>query len=108
MNAILDRSKIVKNLIDEQWHSLAPSLDAIARAIETNAPEVWRKCYTKHIETPGNFRGWKAVAATFASGIVTCNIAIAEGSHPLHSNVGMIASLQEPYTTGPYTTSVHL
>ena len=72
-----------------------PSLDKIADAIQRTYPELWRQCYTKHLDAPGNYRGFKAVATTLASAIIETNMYAR--AQKLVSNGGLIASMLQKY-----------
>lgn len=54
-----------------------PSVDIIADKLKECVPDTWKSCYTKHIDTPGNYRGFKAVATTFCSAVVEARIHLA-------------------------------
>lgn len=64
------------------------SIDEITAFFEQRCPELWRRNYTKHIEVPGNYRGFKAIAATFTSAEVECRFYA--GQKRLVSNGGLI------------------
>ncbi len=51
-----------------------PSVDVIADKLKECVPDLWNSCYTKHIDTPGNYRGFKAVATTFCAAVVETRI----------------------------------
>lgn len=86
--------------VDSKPTPQPPSVDKIAEAIQKVYPDVWRKCYTKHIDAPGNYRGFKAVATTFASVLIETHIMMQQKK--LISNGHLINMLLEKYDYPTY------
>ena len=72
---------------------IVTDLDRLTKGIQTVYPSLWRRCYTKHYDLPGNYRGAKAVACTFASAYLETEMML--NQKKLISNGWMIARLLE-------------
>lgn len=74
----------------------ALTVDRVAAVLRESWPGYWKRCYTKHIDTPGNYYGFKAVAVAFASMLAQCEVDW-RNRKPFISNAPVIASLLEKY-----------
>lgn len=49
-------------------------VDTISACLQTHYPAVWKRHYTKHIDVPGNYHGFKTIACLLAGGELTTKI----------------------------------
>ena len=78
----------------------------IAEGIEAAYPDVWGRCYRRHINAPGNYRGFKAVACTFASAYIETEMMLRRKK--LISNGWMIGNLLEEHDWPTYFVTAPL
>jgi hypothetical protein len=103
----------MSNHLEEGMQRYAPEsgvvvekIDDAVEIVQRVCPEAWRRIYTKHIDGPGNYMGYKAVALALVGTVTTAMRAALNKQG--ESNGAIIAGVLERYNFPVYHVSESL